>query len=165
MNDRSEPAALWRRLAAVLYDSLLVTALLLVLTAAVVIGRGGAPFDPESPAFRALLLFTMWLYFGWCWTHGGQTVGMRAWRLRLEDRRGGPVSWTQSLVQFAGAWLSALPLGLGYWWSLLDGERRCWHDRLAGTRLRYLRRQPQTDAPSAARPSSRASARAKAQRR
>lgn len=137
-----EPAALWRRFAAIFYDSLLVTALLLVLTAAVVIARGGASFDPTSAEFRALLAFSMWLYFAWCWTHGGQTVGMRAWKLRLEDRSGRPVGWLQSIIHFLGAWLAALPLGLGYWWSLLDPERRCWHERIARTRLRRLPRLP-----------------------
>ena len=81
------------------------------------------------------LLGCPFVFFGWFWTHGGQTLGMRAWRLRLLDAEGGPVTWRQSLLRVAGAYLSALALGVGYLWVLFDRAGLAWHDRLSGTRL------------------------------
>lgn len=131
------PAGLWRRLAAIAYDGLLVAALLFVLTAAVIAARGGRTIGPGSHWYQALLVAAAWAYFGWSWTHGGQTVGMRAWRLHIVRTDGGPVDWPAATLRFAAAWLSALPFGLGFAWSWLDPERRTWHDRLSRTRLEH----------------------------
>ncbi len=78
------------------------------------------------------------LFFGWFWTRSGQTLGMQAWRLRVQQPDGSPISWRQALVRMGGAVLSALCLGAGYWWLLFDRERRTWHDRLSGTRVVLL---------------------------
>lgn len=148
-----EPARLWRRLAAIFYDTLLVTALLLVLTALVVGARAGAGVNPGSVWLQVLLLLAMWLYFGWCWTHGGQTLGMRSWRLRLVAAGSHPaanVGWTRATLRFVGAWLSALPLAAGFWSCLFDSEQRCWHDRLSRTRLVHEPRRHGPSAPAAA---------------
>lgn len=129
-------ARLWRRLAAFCYDLLLIAALLMVLTAVVLAARAGTPVDPQSIWFRLLLLVTWWAYFAWSWTHGGQTVGMRAWRLTLARCDGRPVGLMQASLRFAAAWVSALALGLGFIWSMIDRERLAWHDRVSGTELR-----------------------------
>jgi uncharacterized RDD family membrane protein YckC len=137
------PASLPRRLAAMLYDGLLLCAVLMLAAMPPVILAGGAVALQHS-AWHALfsfyLLAVFFLFFGWFWTHGGQTLGMRAWRLRLTDAAGQPVSWRGALLRFVAAWLSALPLGLGWLWMLWDHERLCWHDRLSGTRLLLLPR-------------------------
>ncbi len=126
---------LWRRLAAICYDTLLVVALLMVLTGIVIIARAGTGVEPGEPWFQALLMVGYWLYFAWSWTHGGQTVGMRAWRMRLVGPDGADVTWGQASSRFAAAWLSALVLGLGFWWGGFDREKLCWHDRLSRTEL------------------------------
>jgi uncharacterized RDD family membrane protein YckC len=132
----SQPAALWRRLAAAAYDLFLVLALLMVLTGLVILARAGAAIDPGSVWFQTLLAAAWWLYFAWSWTHGGQTVGMRAWRLILRSEApDGRISWRQASLRFAAAGLSALPAGLGFLWAIVDRDRRCWHDRWSGTRL------------------------------
>jgi uncharacterized RDD family membrane protein YckC len=125
--------ALLRRLAAGVYDLLLVMALLMMVTALALIARAGRPPDPHSISFRTLLLVSWWAYFAWSWTHGGQTVGMRAWRLELKTPAGSPASLRQATLRFAAAWLSALALGLGFIWCLVDRDGRTWHDRLSGT--------------------------------
>lgn len=146
MTDRAPtlPAAgLARRLAAIGYDSLLVAAIWFVIGGMGLALSGGALSRPDRPvwlllAFRAVLVASLWLFFAWFWTHGGQTLGMRAWRLQLVNENGGPVRWKQTLWRFAGACLSAGALGLGYLWVLFDRERLSWHDRLSATRLRVL---------------------------
>jgi uncharacterized RDD family membrane protein YckC len=128
-----EPASLLRRLLAFVYDTLVLIAVLMSCTMLVVLLRGLRAVDPGTGWFEALLVGVAALFYGWFWTHGGQTVGMRAWRIRVVGRNGAPVGWRTALVRFAAAWLSALPLGLGLWWVLVDPERRAWHDRLSGT--------------------------------
>ena len=75
---------------------------------------------------------------------------MRAWRIELIAADGGPVGWDRALLRFAAAWLSLAPAGLGLWWSAIDPERRCWHDRLAGTRLVRTRPKASASAPGPA---------------
>ena len=78
---------------------------------------------------------TVALYYGIPWTRRGQTLGMVAWRLRLERADGSLPCWPDVPKRLAAATLSLLPAGLGWWWMLVDRERLAWHDRLSGTRI------------------------------
>ena len=128
-------AGIWRRLAAVTYDMLALFALLMLLTGLVLAARRGEAFDSQSIWFRLLLLTGCWAYFTWCWTHGGVTLGMRAWRLVLVRRGGDAVTLGAATVRFFAGILSAAALGLGFLWSLIDRDRLAWHDRLSQTEL------------------------------
>jgi uncharacterized RDD family membrane protein YckC len=122
-----------RRLAACLYDGLVLTAVLMMATA-VWVGIRRAPVAPGDWWFRAYLIATSLLFFGAFWTRG-ETLGMRAWRLRIVTRDGRPPGWGRALARGAAALLSWLPLGAGFLWVLVDRERLAWHDRITGTRL------------------------------
>ncbi len=133
---------LLRRLAAMLYDALLVLALVVVAFTLVYLPLAmgfGLENLQEHPVFRTFM--TLWMLFVgvgfhiWFWTHGGQTLGMRAWRLRLFSEEGGPVSLKQALVRYGVAILSWLVLGLGFLWILFDPQKRAWHDIASHTRL------------------------------
>jgi uncharacterized RDD family membrane protein YckC len=128
-------ASLLRRLAALAYDGLLLAGLAFVFTLLVVLGRGARVVAPQTWWFDACLLAIAMLFYVGFWTHGGQTLGMRAWRIRVISRDGEPLSATQAIARFFAAWLAALPAGLGYWWRIWDAEGRCWHDRLSRTRV------------------------------
>ena len=132
------PAPLWRRLAAAVYDALLLAAVWMVIAMADLFLRGAAGLPYSVHVFRAELLLAGAAFFGWFWTHGGQTLGMRAWRLQLRRVDGGPLTWPTALARYAFAWLAWLPLGLGVLWSALDPRRRAWHDALSGTELVLL---------------------------
>jgi uncharacterized RDD family membrane protein YckC len=135
-NERPEqPAPVTRRLAALAYDALLLLALLFVFTLLVILARGGRAVIPGTIWFEASLVAIALGFCGAFWTRGGQTLGMRAWRIRVVSADGGPVTWRHALVRFFAGWLAALPAGLGIWWAWLDPQRRCWHDRLSGTRV------------------------------
>ncbi|MDH5631884.1 MAG: RDD family protein [Gammaproteobacteria bacterium] len=127
------------RLVALAYDSLLLFAVLMLATFPYVIAIGG---PPES--LVAKLVLRTWLvlvaigFFGWFWTHGGQTLGMRAWRLKLVREDGGPVTWSDALKRLAAAVLSLGTAGLGYAWILVDKNSCSWHDRLSHTRVLRL---------------------------
>ncbi len=116
MNTTASPA-LSRRLAAVFYDSLLLTGLLLAATAlalgmvATILGSEAVmQHNPltGSPFFSTYLLLVCFFFYGGFWVHGGQTLGMRAWRLRLQRRDGRGVGWWQALLRFlsGGLWLT-----------------------------------------------------------
>lgn len=124
-----------RRLVAIAYDLLLIAALLMVLTGLIFAARGGTPFDAQSLWFRLMLLTACWAYFAWSWTSGGQTVGMRAWRLVLTRRDGSTVGLGQATLRYLAGWVSILTAGLGFLWSLIDRDRLTWHDRLSKTKL------------------------------
>ncbi|MFO1419122.1 MAG: RDD family protein [Methylotetracoccus sp.] len=122
-----------RRLAALVYDFLLLVALWFVATAVILPLNQGEAFQPRHWAYLAYLATLAFLFFGWCWTHGGQTLGMRAWSLRLLRTDGGPIDWSVAARRFGGAVVSLACGGLGYLWILIDRRDRAWHDRWSGT--------------------------------
>jgi uncharacterized RDD family membrane protein YckC len=135
-------ANLLRRLMAILYDALVTIALLMLAAVPPVMLAGGSmPNTALRIAFQLYLIAVMFLFFGWFWVHGGQTLGMRAWRLRVVSADGTGIGWRAAGIRFLGAWLSVLALGLGYIWAIFDRERRTWHDRLSGTRVILLPKQ------------------------
>lgn len=132
-----------RRLVAMLYDGLLLAALWFVVTALLLAVSGGHLADPGRSTWqlytlRASLLLITFIFFAGFWVHGGQTLGMRAWRLRLVNASGGPVSWNQAVWRFAAAIPCIGLLGIGLLWVLIDRDHYALHDRLSGTRLVVL---------------------------
>ncbi|TXH05059.1 MAG: RDD family protein [Nevskiaceae bacterium] len=129
------PAPLWRRLAAAVYDALLLLGLWLSSTFIAWIVAHLFGHDVLPPTFmRAYLFVITFGFFGWFWTHGGQTLGMRAWRLQLRRTDGTALNWPIAMLRFAAA-IPAWLFLLGILWSLLDHRRRCWHDLAAGTEV------------------------------
>jgi uncharacterized RDD family membrane protein YckC len=128
-------AHLWRRLAAIVYDGLLLIAVWMLATLPwLALGSDGLAHGLARNAFRLWLLLIGCGFFALFWRLGGQTLGMRAWRLQARSADGG-LSWRQAWLRSVAALLSWLPAGLGFWWSLADRDRLAWHDRLSGTHL------------------------------
>jgi uncharacterized RDD family membrane protein YckC len=137
------PAGLLRRLGAMLYDALLVLALLMVVTALLLPLTGGEAIALHRHpvleyAYRLVLLAVVVGFNGLFWTRSGQTLGMASWRLRVEREDGRLLGWRDVLRRLAWAVVSLLPLGLGYLWVLFDPQSRAWHDRLSRTRVIVL---------------------------
>lgn len=130
-------APLLRRLGAMLYDALLVIALMFMVSMPFIAIRGGEPVEAGDPFYRLTMLATAWLFFIYFWTRSGRTLGMQSWRLQLELPDGGRPGIGRATLRFFGALLSCLPCGLGFWWQLWDRDGLSWHDRLSGTRIRY----------------------------
>lgn len=95
------PAPLPRRLAAAVYDGLLLLALWMVALLLDVVLRDLLGLEREWHALRAYVFLIGFVFFGWFWTHGGQTLGMRAWRLRLRRADGHAPRWTSALARYA----------------------------------------------------------------
>ncbi|MDZ7749803.1 MAG: RDD family protein [Halofilum sp. (in: g-proteobacteria)] len=134
---KSPAASLPRRLVIIVYDGTVAIAILLFAALPVVMIHGGA--IEQSPLFGLYLLLVVFAFFGGFWTHGGQTLGMRAWGVRAVRRDGGVLRWRDAATRYIGALVSWLPAGLGFLWCLVDREGLAWHDRLSGTELRRVR--------------------------
>lgn len=120
---------LWRRLASMAYEAVLLFAVAFFATWVFFFASGGR--DATSGALRhELQLFILVVfagYFLWCWLRGGQTLAMKAWRIRLVG-----VTPRKALLRFALAFL-LFPASIA--WALVDRDGQFLHDRLAGTRL------------------------------
>lgn len=141
-------ALLGWRLLAMAYDLLPVLALWMLLSLLFTLGHtflGGHDVRENIAPFSAL----QWLLWAGCWLltgayavlswgRGGQTLGMRPWRLQVVAADGGTPSAAALWRRYAVASLSLLVAGLGFVWALFDRERLTWHDRASGTRLRRL---------------------------
>jgi uncharacterized RDD family membrane protein YckC len=126
--------AILRRVASMVYELLLVVALLFIAALAYILLRN--PMAPGGKMyFQAYLLLVMAGYFLWFWTHGGRTLAMKTWRLRVVAANGGPVSLRQATLRFVIAFVGIGCFGAGIVWAWFDPERQFLHDRVAGTRL------------------------------
>ena len=131
-------ASLGRRFGAIIYDSLLVFALLFLATLPFIALRAGNPVAAGDPVFQLTMLFVAYVFFAGFWWRAGRTLGMQSWGLRLETMDGQKVGLSRASVRFFCALLSWLPFGLGFWWQLWDRDGLCWHDRWSGTRLKFI---------------------------
>jgi uncharacterized RDD family membrane protein YckC len=130
-------ATLSRRFGAIIYDSMLVLALMILGTLPFVAVRGGQPVDPGNVPHQLTMIAIAYLFFTGFWSRYGRTLGMQAWRLKIETSAGSKPGFGQASLRFFAAIVSWLPLGLGFWWQLWDRDGFAWHDRWSGTRLRY----------------------------
>ena len=137
------------RLASMLYESLLLGSVLFVAGYLFVAVFHGIQSTPAfNPLFRVYLLAIIAAYFLWFWLHGGQTLAMKTWRLRVVSndgvqltpkqallrKNGEPLTPKQAVLRFVFALVGVL-LGFGILWALFDRDRQFWHDRMAGTKI------------------------------
>ena len=127
---------LTRRLAAIMYDTLLVAALLFLATVPFIAMRGGEPVEVgDNRVYQIVLLAVIYAFFVGFWTRSGRTLGMQSWGLQLEARSGGKPTLAAASIRFFAAILSWAPAGLGFLWQLWDPDGLTWHDRISGTRI------------------------------
>jgi uncharacterized RDD family membrane protein YckC len=112
------------------YDTLLLLSVLLIATALALLATKGT-LHYHNPFFRTFLFLICFSFYTWFWLHGGQTLGMRAWRLRLQRIDGQPITIWQALLRFMAAIPSLALAGLGLLWILVDKDKLAWHDRIS----------------------------------
>ena len=132
-----------RRFAALVYDALLLAALALIFTTALVMLLARTAILPETAGFwaylyRAALLTIVVGYYVINWTRSGQTLGMRAWRLRAVDAQGKRMTLRAALLRYLSGLLAWPPAALGVLWLYADREHLAIHDRLSHTRVVHL---------------------------
>ncbi|WP_324779055.1 RDD family protein [Thiobacillus sedimenti] len=130
-----QSASFLTRIASMVYELLLVAAVLFVATLPFLYLVGSAESGWRHLVFQLYLTGVLFAYFSAFWMRSGQTLAMKTWRIRLVCRDGGPVTLTRSALRFAVALAGLLLGGVGFWWGLFDRDRQFLHDRIAGTRL------------------------------
>lgn len=136
MRDLPSAPGFFRRLAAQLYDIFLLVAVLFVATSLLLpFTTGEAVSAQQLIIYRVYLVIISFFFYGWFWTHGGQTLGLRAWKIKVQTLDQKPVNWTQALLRFTTAIASWGFFGLGFLSILVDKNRRGWHDHLSKTAL------------------------------
>ncbi len=129
---------LLRRLAAILYDALLIGALLFLATIPFIAMRGGEPVEiGDNTIYRVVLAAVVYAFFVGFWTRAGRTLGMQSWGLQLQGPDDSKPTLAAASVRFFAALLSWAPAGLGFLWQLWDKDQLTWHDRISGTRIVY----------------------------
>ncbi|MDD2885361.1 MAG: RDD family protein [Dechloromonas sp.] len=131
----NNPASIGRRLASMLYESLTIFAVLLVgfLFPQIVLSGFGMALTGHALWIHLFLLLMG--YFTWFWLHGGQTLPMKTWKLRVLDASGRPMRPLQAVLRYCAAWPSLLLFGAGLWWAFFDRDRLFLHDRIAGSTI------------------------------
>ena len=145
-------ASFWRRFAAWVYDLLVAVAIImlasgLALGGAALLTSTGVVTLPDgvdhaawlnsSPLYSLYIMGVLGLFFGWFWYRSGQTLGMRAWRLKIQQRDGSLITKKQAFVR-----LLTCAFGLGNLWVIVDFKhRRAWHDYAAGTEMVTLSKE------------------------
>lgn len=120
-----------RRLAIIVYDSLLLMALLFIA----MVPSGGMTIAPHSLMANLVLLYLLavgFVFYGWFWTHGGQTLGMKTWKVQLLRNDGALPTWKDAFIRYM---VAVLTLGLGLFASLLHPQRLALHDIASHTHL------------------------------
>jgi uncharacterized RDD family membrane protein YckC len=129
--------SVFRHLAVMLYDTVLLLSVLLLASLIAVAFNSGEAIDNNNPFFMFYLISVSGFFYGWFWTHGGQTLGMRAWKVQIRDQQQNNISWKQVVIRFVVAIISWLLLGLGFWWQYLGKDTQNWPDYFSGTHLIY----------------------------
>jgi uncharacterized RDD family membrane protein YckC len=140
MTQASAPGFL-RRLLSMLYESLMLIAVLFIASFIFHLLFRDSNSIFFRPAFQLYLLLVAGIYFIWFWTHGGQTLPMQTWKLRVVTADGQRLHLKQALARYLFAVVGIFLLGCGIIWALFDRDHQFLHDRLAGTRIENVKRQ------------------------
>ncbi|MEE8234455.1 MAG: RDD family protein [Gammaproteobacteria bacterium] len=131
----NKQSSMLKRLAAIFYDSLLLFSLFFLATMVLIFFTNFESIESNNIAYDLYLLLIAYLYFVWHWVNGGQTLGMRAWHIKLIKQGNDPLRWRDATVRFCLALLSLISFGLGFVWVFFDKEKLTFHDRYSNTQL------------------------------
>ena len=135
----NQSAGLLRRLGAMLYDTLCCIAIAMLATALWLAFTQGQAIAADNVFYRLYLLLVISIFFIGFWTHGGQTLGMKAWRIKVvnaaDDKA---ITFKQALRRFFAAIPALLFAAIGLWWMLFNQQRRSWQDYASGTKVVVL---------------------------
>jgi uncharacterized RDD family membrane protein YckC len=136
-------AGFGRRVGALLYDCVLLAALLVVFTSCAVFLNHRRAIEPATAGswvhlYRSGLIGVIVGYYLLNWTRSGQTLGMRAWHLRAVSDSGMPLTWRAAALRCVWGAIAWAPAALGVLWLYVDPDHLALHDRLSKTRMLHL---------------------------
>jgi len=142
--DDMNTARLPRILGAIIYDTMIIFAIIFI-------AAQWFPFIPEQYQTHIIVMLLKqiyilgiaFFYFGYSWRRGGQTIGMKTWRIRVQSADTAAeeyiqLSWKQCLIRYLVAIISWLPAGLGFIWIMFDSQHRSWQDIASSSQLVVL---------------------------
>lgn len=129
-----------------LYDSLLIIAIWIVLGFVVLSAFGIDEARTQDGILRELeplhqytlfaaMVISAYVFFAGFWTHSGQTLGMQAWRIKVQNADGSAIGWRQAVLRYASAPFALLALGLGYLCMLVDPHKRTLPDLVSSSQV------------------------------
>lgn len=121
---------IWKHFAAFLYDVFPLLGVFLATSLVVLLAREGIPVERYSPWFTALLLFEFAGYYVYSWKVGGQTLGMRAWKMKIfpNTKNQDTLTWGQASFRLLIGTVSTCLFGLGLFWKLFSKNHESWMD-------------------------------------
>jgi len=147
------PVSLFKRLLSIIYDSFLLIAICFMTAVTIsifttFIMNDGNAITEEHPFYlmnQIIMLFTIFMtgfvFYVWFWSHGGQTLGMKTWMLRLVSEDGTEIDKKQASLRALVAVFSWCIFGLGFLWCFIDSRKRTWHDILSSSYLVQLEKK------------------------
>ena len=137
--DIGVPTGFFRRLGAMVYDLLLIIAL---VTLNVIVVISLTQKAVSGALFQSALFFEIFIFYSYFWVSRGQTLGMLAWKLLVVNKAGSGISPKEAMLRFIGGLLGILAGGVGIIWQLFDAHQRNWADLLSGTRIIHIPHRP-----------------------
>jgi uncharacterized RDD family membrane protein YckC len=119
----------------IFYDACLLLAVLFFATLLVLPINNGEAFSSSQLAYPLYLIAVSFCFYGWFWTHGGQTLGLRSWKTKVVSSDGKSLTWQQAFLRFIAAAISWSCFGLGFFWMAMGSRQRTWHDIISKTEL------------------------------
>jgi uncharacterized RDD family membrane protein YckC len=164
-SSNSIPVGLLRRCAAILYDGLLLLAVLFFASLIIMLPLKITYEHPYYFLFIIYIYSIPFIFLGWFWTRSGQTLGMKTWHIFVQQQNGELINWKQAFLRYISAlsfWLPAalyplifpnysqgflllafFPVFFDYLWCLIDPGKKALHDIISQTRL-TMRSTPKT---------------------
>ncbi|WP_415882264.1 RDD family protein [Neptuniibacter sp. QD34_54] len=126
-----------KRLGAFIYDLMLVAALLMVSTGVLMTINGGEALDtsPYFAVYQSALFIIVYLFLSFFWMRNGQTLGMLAWRLRVQTSEGYRLNFMQCLIRYIVGIISLSACFVGFLWMFINKQKMTWHDLASGTHV------------------------------
>ena len=131
----SNPVSLPRRVLVIIYDSILLAAVLIFTSLPIIIPFKITIEHTFYPLYIIYIYFVAFIFFAWNWTHGGQTLGLKTWKIKLIADSGKNVTWKQSFLRYIGSLICWLSCGIGFLWCYTNKDRLAWNDIISKTRL------------------------------
>ena len=125
-------SSIWKHYAAFFYDLFPILGILLLTGFITLLFRNGQEVPPGTLWFNIITSFEILLYYVYSWKVGGQTLGMRAWRIKIVSNDGNNgISWKNSLIRFVVGVFSTVTLGFGIFWKLFSKDNKSWMDLIS----------------------------------
>ncbi|MEM6998748.1 MAG: RDD family protein [Pseudomonadota bacterium] len=132
---QQQHCSFFRRLAAIVYDSILLCSVFFFATFILISSLGDGEVASGNYLYNIFLIVIAYLYYSWQWINGRQTLGMRSWGINIINDSGTTLDWKQASLRYIASLLSLALFGFGFLWALFDKNKLAMHDRLSKTKL------------------------------